>query len=187
MFIIEIIKSIILLFVLSLSVTGQPEIKSFCQNSTNMNCSTKKEATETDKLRLWCEIEAWPEAEVKWTYLGTNSSNPNGTLDTAENRMIDFRNGTLEIRALKRSDTGFYMCYANNSQGYDSAVMHLRVKGRRQRKLNAGALLRPVSNVELFMERIKLGGLSSKLVGRLTQLTQLIQVDPNITSIWFVS
>lgn len=159
-FIIEFIKQIILLFVLSLSVTGKPVIKSFCENSTNINCSTKKEATEKDKLRLWCEIEAWPEAEVKWTYLGTNSSNTDGTLDTAESRMIDFRNGTLEIRTLKRSDTGYYMCYANNSQGIDSAVMYLRVKGRRQRTLNAVALLRPVPTVELFMGRTKLGGLS---------------------------
>ena len=159
MFITEFIKQIILLFVLSLSVTGKPVIKSVCENSTNINCSTKKEATEKDKLRLWCEIEAWPEAEVNWTYLGANSLNTNGTLDTAENRMIDFRNGTLEIQTLKRSDTGYYMCYANNSQGFDSEVMYLRVKGRRQRTLNAVALLRRVPNVELFMGRTKLGGL----------------------------
>ena len=160
MFITEFIKQIILLFVLSLSVTGKPVIKSFCENSTIINCSTNKEATEKDKLRLWCEIEASPEAEVIWTYLGANSLNTNGTPDTAEKRMINFRNGTLEIDTLKRSDTGYYMCYANNSEGFDSKVMYLRVKGRRQRTLNAVALLRPVSNVELFMGRTKLGGLS---------------------------
>ena len=160
MFIIEFIKQIILLFVLSLSVTGKPVIKSFCENSNNINCSTKKEATEEDTLRLWCEIEAYPEAEVKWEYLGANSSNTIGTLDTRENRMIDFRNGTLEIKTLKRSDTGYYKCSANNSQGKDEDTMYLRVKGRRQRTLNAGALLRPVPNVELFMGRTKLGGLS---------------------------
>ena len=98
---------------------------------------------------------------MKWTYLGANSSNRNGTLDTKESRMIDFRNGMLEIKTLKRSDTGYYRCYANNSKGNDSAVMYLRVKGRRQWTLNAGALLRPVPNVELFMGRTKLGGLSS--------------------------
>ena len=146
---------------MSLSVTGKPVIKSFCENSININCSNKKEATETDKLRLFCEIEASPDTEVKWEYLGANSSNTNGTLDTTENRMIDSRNGTLEIQTLKRSDTGYYRCYANNSEGYDSAVMYLRVKGRRQWTLNAGALLRPVPNVELFMGRTKLGGLSS--------------------------
>ena len=159
MFIIEFIKQIILLFVLSLSVTEKPVIKSFCENSTNINCSTKKEATEKDKLRLWCEIEAYPEAEVKWEYLGANSSNTNGTLDTR--RMTNSHNGMLEIKPLKRSDTGYYKCSANNSQGKDEDTMYLRVKGRRQRTLNAGALLRPVPNVELFMGRTKLGGLSS--------------------------
>ena len=158
MFITEFIKQIILLFVLSLSVTGKPFIKSFCENSTNINCSTKKEATEKDELRLWCEVEAYPEAEVHWTYLGANSLNTNGTL--AENRMFNSRNGMLKIKTLTRSDTGYYMCYANNSQGFDSAVMYLRVKGRRKRTLNAVALLRPVPNVELFMGRTKLGGLS---------------------------
>ena len=34
--------------------------------------------------------------------------------------------------------------------------------GKRQRTLNAGALLRPVPNVELFMGRTKLGILSSQ-------------------------
>ena len=98
---------------------------------------------------------------MKWEYLGANSLNTNGTLDTKENRMIDFRNGTLEIQTLKRSDTGYYKCSANNSQGKDEDTMYLRVKGRRQRTLNAGVLLRPVPNVELFMGRTKLGGLSS--------------------------
>ena len=158
MFIIESIKQIILLFVLSLSVTGKPVIKSFCENSTNINCSTKKEATEEDDLRLWCEVEASPEAEVRWEYLGANSSNTNGTLDTS--RMINYRNGTLKIKTLKRSDTGYYKCFANNSKGKDEDTIYLRVKGRRQRTLNAGALLRPVPNVELFMGRTKLGGLS---------------------------
>ena len=159
MFIIEFIKQIILLFVLSLSVTGKPVIKSFCENSNNINCSTKKEATEEDTLRLWCEVEAYPEAEVKWEYLGANSSNTNGTFDTR--RMTNDHNGMLEIEPLKRSDTGYYKCSAHNSQGKDEDTMYLRVKGRRQRTLNAGALLRPVPNVELFMGRTKLGGLSS--------------------------
>ena len=159
MFIIESIKQIILLFVLSLSVTGKPVIKSFCENSTNINCSTKKEATEEDDLRLWCEIEAFPVAEVKWEYLGANSSNTNGTLDTT--RMKNYHNGMLGIETLKRSDTGYYKCSAHNSEGKDEDTMYLRVKGRRQRTLNAGALLRPVPNVEPFMGRTKLGGLSS--------------------------
>ena len=86
-------------------------------------------ATETKTLRLVCDVDAYPEAEVFWYYLGSNSSNPDGGLDTRENRMQNFRNGTLVIHNLKRNDTGFYKCFANNSQGEDSAVMHLRVKG----------------------------------------------------------
>ena len=39
--------------------------------------------------------------------------------------------------------------------------MQVNRKGKRQRTLNAGALLRPVPNVELFVEGTKLGGLSS--------------------------
>ena len=115
---------------LSLFVTEKPEIKSFCEKGTYVKCTNDKVATETHKLRLVCEIEAWPAAEVSWSYLGKNRSNPEGPIDTQENRMVDFRNGTLEIRKLKRNDTGFYKCYANNSQGSDEQVMHLHVKGK---------------------------------------------------------
>ena len=37
--------------------------------------------------------------------------------------------------------------------------MRVNRKGKRQRTLIAGALLRPVSNVDLFMGGTKLGGL----------------------------
>ena len=40
--------------------------------------------------------------------------------------------------------------------------MQVNRKGKRQGTLNAGALLRPVPNVELFMGRTKLGILSSQ-------------------------
>ena len=68
-----------------------------------------------------------------WYYLGSNSSSPEEPLDKRENRMQNFRNGTMVIHKLKRKDSGFYKCFANNSQGEDSAVMHLRVKGTHQR------------------------------------------------------
>ena len=72
---------------------------------------------------------AYPEAEVYWYYRGSNESGPDLPLDTKENRMQNFRNGTLVIHKLRRNDTGWYRCFANNTKGNDSDMMHLRVKG----------------------------------------------------------
>lgn len=104
-----------------------PEIKSFCENSTT-NCSTEKVETETFTIRLTCNVQSFPEAEVFWYSLGSNSSGPDLPLDTHENRMQNFRNGTLVIHNSRRNDTGYYKCVANNTKGRDDAIMHLRVK-----------------------------------------------------------
>ena len=88
------------------------------------------EAEEFSTLLLTCKASASPQPVFNWTYLGTNESNPEGFLNRTENRIIDFRNGTLKIKDLNRGDTGFYECHADNNVGQpDSAVMYLRVKG----------------------------------------------------------
>ena len=114
---------------MSFFLLDPPKIISFCPSGTK-NCSTKQVVTEADTETLTCQVSAYPEALVFWSYLGTNSTNPEKRLDTHGNRIIDYRDGTLLIKELKRSDTGFYKCYANNSEGEDDAVMYLRVKGK---------------------------------------------------------
>lgn len=104
----------------------KPEIVSFCNKT--VNCSDKQEATERETVRLLCNVLAYPEAEVYWYYRGSNESGPDLPLDTKENRMQNFRNGTLVIHKLRRNDTGWYRCFANNTKGNDSKRMHLRVK-----------------------------------------------------------
>ena len=79
---------------------------------------------------LTCQVSAYPEAEVSWFYLGSDPANPELPIDTRAGRVFDFHDGRLLINDLKRNDTGFYKCYANNSLGRDDAVMHLRVKGK---------------------------------------------------------
>ena len=107
----------------------KPEILSFCLVSTN-NCSEDgHEVVETDTETVTCQVSASPEALVYWSYLGSDSKNPEGPLDTFQRRMIDNHDGTLKIRNLRRNDTGYYKCYANNTEGWDHAVVHLRVKG----------------------------------------------------------
>ena len=110
-----------------------PEIISFCRAGTK-NCKTRKELEETDPANITCRVSASPQALVYWSYRGLNASNPDGRLDTRERRMIDNHNGTLIIGNLKRNDTGFYRCYANNTEGYDDALMYLHVKGNRGQK-----------------------------------------------------
>ena len=107
-----------------------PEIISFCHAGTK-NCSTRKELEETDPAYITCQVSASPEALVYWSYRGLNASNPDGRLDT---HISDNHNGTLKIENLKRNDTGFYRCYANNTQGDDDALMYLHVKGNRGQK-----------------------------------------------------
>ena len=67
---------------------------------------------------------------MNWFYLGSDPANPATPLNTHADRIIDFHDGRLLINNLKRNDTGFYKCYANNSLGQDESVMHLRVKGK---------------------------------------------------------
>ena len=118
-----------LLVVLLFYITEAPEITSFCIEGKK-NCSTEMEAEEFSTLLLTCKASASPQPVFNWTYLGTNESNPEGLLNRTENRIIDFRNGTLKIKDLNRGDTGFYECHADNNVGQpDSAVMYLRVKG----------------------------------------------------------
>lgn len=110
-------------------ITEKPEIITFCLESTN-NCSESLVVTETFDETLKCEVSASPEALVYWSYLGSDRRNANQPLDTRERRMIDNHDGRLRIRDLRRNDTGYYRCYANNSVGDDELVLHLRVKGK---------------------------------------------------------
>ena len=88
-----------------------------------------KEATEGETIRLLCNLYAYPEAEVAWYVRGLNKSGADQPIDTHQNRMQNFRNGTLVIHNLRRNDTGWFRCFANNSEGNDSAIVYLRVKG----------------------------------------------------------
>ena len=101
----------------------------FCFGENN-TCSDRRIETATNTIRLDCHIEANPQAEVYWLYLGKNETNTPTELNKLDFRMSDFRNGTLEIKNLRRNDTGYYQCYANNSLGNDKATMHLYVKGK---------------------------------------------------------
>lgn len=112
-------------------ISEAPEIISFCPIGTK-NCSTEKEFTETDTETITCQVSASPEALVYWSYLGSKSSNPDRPLDTRERRMIDNHNGELRINNLKRNDTGYYRCYANNTEGEHDAVVYVRVKGKQR-------------------------------------------------------
>ena len=116
-------------FFLAWFLSEKPEIISFCPFGTK-NCSTRKELTETDTEVITCQVSATPGALVYWSYLGLNESNPDGPLDTRERHMIDNHDGTLAITNLKRNATGFYRCFANNTEGNDSALMYLHVKGK---------------------------------------------------------
>ena len=113
----------------------KPEIKSFCPAGTK-NCPAEKVVTESDSVILTCQVSAYPEADVSWFYLGSDPANPGTPLDIRADRMFDFHDGRLLINNLKRNDTGFYKCYASNSLGQDDVVMHLLVKGKKNRGLN---------------------------------------------------
>ena len=114
---------------LSWFILEAPEIISFCPVGEN-NCSTRKELTETDTEVITCQVSASPEALVYWSYRGLSESNPDRPLDTRERRMIDNHDGTLKIKNLRRNDTGFYRCYANNTEGEHDALVYLHVKGK---------------------------------------------------------
>ena len=130
-------------------ILGQPEIISFCSNGET-NCSTKKDLTETDTEFITCQVLASPEALVYWSYRGLNESNPDGPLDTRERRMTDSHNGTLRIKNLKRNDTGYYRCYANNTQGADDALVYLHVKGKHGLLSNLSCLLPHLWSVKII-------------------------------------
>ena len=110
-------------------ITEEPEITSFCSDGIQ-NCSRKKVVTETDTETLMCQVSASPEALVYWSYLGSSPENNEQPLDTHERRMTDNHDGRLEIKNLRRNDTGYYKCFANNTEGEDYDVMHLHVKGK---------------------------------------------------------
>ena len=107
-------------------IAEKPEIVSFCEDKT-ANCSEMKEATQFETIRLLCNVYAYPEAEVAWYVRGLNKSGADQQIDTLQNRMQNFRNGTLVIHNLRRNDTGWFRCFANNSEGNDSAMVYLRV------------------------------------------------------------
>lgn len=133
---------------LSWFILERPEITSFCSVGER-NCSTKKDLTETDAEVITCRVSASPEALVYWSYRGLNKSNPDRPLDTRERRMIDRHNGTLEIRNPKRNDTGYYRCYANNTEGEDDALVYLHVKGKHGLLSNSSHCLRSIWLVQI--------------------------------------
>ena len=107
----------------------KPEIVSFCENKT-ANCSEMKVATQFETIRLFCNLYAFPEAEVTWFVRGLNQSGPDQPIDTHQNHMWNSRNGPLVIKNLRRNDTGWFRCFANNTVGNDTAMVYLRVKGK---------------------------------------------------------
>ena len=113
-------------FLVLFFIAEKPEIVSFCEDKT-ANCSEMKEATQFETIRLLCNVYAYPEAEVAWYVRGLNKSGADQQIDTLQNRMQNFRNGTLVIHNLRRNDTGWFRCFANNSEGNDSAMVYLRV------------------------------------------------------------
>lgn len=133
---------------LSWFILEQPEITSFCPVGER-NCSTTKDLTETDTAIITCRVSASPEALVYWFYRGLNESNPDRPLDTRERRMIDRHNGTLEIRNPKRNDTGYYRCYANNTEGAADALVYLHVKGKHGLLSNPSRCLRSIWLVQI--------------------------------------
>ena len=115
-------------FLIWFFIAAKPEIVSFCENKT-ANCSEMKEATQFETIRLLCNFYAYPDAEVMWYVRGLNKSGPDQQIDTHQNHMWNIRNGTLVIQNLRRNDTGWFRCFANNTVGNDSAMVYLRVKG----------------------------------------------------------
>ncbi|KAK2552518.1 hypothetical protein P5673_026359 [Acropora cervicornis] len=103
------------------------KIVSFCEDKT-ANCSEMKEATQFETIRLLCNVYAYPEAEVEWYVRGLNKSEADQPIDTHQNRMQNFRNGTLVIHNFRRNDTGWFRCFASNTVENDSAMVYLRVK-----------------------------------------------------------
>ena len=115
-------------FLVLFFIAEKPEIVSFCEDKT-ANCSEMKEATQFETIRLLCNVYAYPEAEVEWYVRGLNKSEADQPIDTHQNRMQNFRNGTLVIHNFRRNDTGWFRCFASNTVENDSAMVYLRVKG----------------------------------------------------------
>ena len=61
-----------------------------------------KEATQGETIRLLCNLYAYPVAEVEWYVRGLNKSGADQQIDTLQNRMQNFRNGTLVIHNLRK-------------------------------------------------------------------------------------
>ena len=120
-------------FLIWFFIAEKPEIVSFCETKTP-NCSEMKEATQFETIRLFCNLYAFPEAEVAWYVRGLNKP-----IDTHQNRMQNFRNGFLVIHNLRRKDTGWFRCFANNTVGNDSAMVYLRVKGESTDRISASS------------------------------------------------
>ncbi|XP_022795614.1 uncharacterized protein LOC111334188 isoform X1 [Stylophora pistillata] len=102
----------------------KPKIISLCQDGTS-NCSPTIVFTEYEEGNIPCQVAGSVDLQT-WSYLGSDNENLNGSFDGL--RMFITDEGGLFIRELKRSDTGFYKCFVENSLGNDSAVMYLRVK-----------------------------------------------------------
>lgn len=103
----------------------KPEIVSFCPAGTS-TCSSRKVFTESEDGNIPCQVAGSVDMQT-WSYLGSDPENLNGSFDGL--RMFTDEEGGLFIKNLKRSDTGFYKCYVENTLGNHSAVVYLHVKG----------------------------------------------------------
>ena len=72
-----------------------------------------------------CVANGAPVPEVYWKKLNT-------TLDvvTFDPRFTKTSTGSLEIRDIKKSDEGIYVCVAKNKLGSDEAAGELKVNGK---------------------------------------------------------
>lgn len=102
----------------------KPEIVSFCPAGTS-TCSSRKVFTESEDGNIPCQVAGSVDMQT-WSYLGSDPENLNGSFDGL--RMFTDEEGGLFIKNLKRSDTGFYKCYVENTLGNHSAVVYLHVK-----------------------------------------------------------
>ncbi|XP_068165626.1 matrix-remodeling-associated protein 5 [Antennarius striatus] len=101
-------------------LVASPVINGF-NGTTN---AIKVTATQDQKTFVDCAAKGTPTPRVMWVLPG------NVILPAPyySNRMIVHQNGTLEIRSLKRTDSGRLVCIARNEGGEVRLVVHLDVK-----------------------------------------------------------
>ena len=93
----------------------------------NGSCNVRDSEVEENPITLTCQVEGHPQPEIFWKFKPTKKTSAQ-MIDTSDDVIIDFHNGSLHIKKLIMRHSGYYECFANNSLGYDSATMYLQVK-----------------------------------------------------------